>query len=67
MDKMLDAGSCLPAIGFAVRRGGRGYSILKGSYPCFIQHQASCIQYLLTLVQMLVSTRLSFFSGFSLK
>jgi hypothetical protein len=35
MDQMLDAGFCLPAIGFAFRRGGRGYSILKGSYPYF--------------------------------
>jgi hypothetical protein len=33
MDQMLDAGFCQPAIGFAFRRGGRGYSILKGSYP----------------------------------
>ncbi len=27
------------------RRGGRGYWILKGNYPYFIQHQASSIQY----------------------
>jgi hypothetical protein len=29
MEKMLDAGFCLPAIGFAFRRGGRGYWFLK--------------------------------------
>jgi hypothetical protein len=29
MEKMLDAGFCLPAIGFAFRRGGRGYWVLK--------------------------------------
>jgi len=29
MEKMLDAGFCLPAIGFAIRRGGRGYWFLK--------------------------------------
>jgi hypothetical protein len=43
MKKMLDAGFCLPAIGFAFRRGGRGYWIFKGNYLCFIQHQASSI------------------------
>jgi hypothetical protein len=45
MDQMLDAGVCLPAIGFAFRRGGRGYSILKGSYPYFsiIQYPVSSI------------------------
>jgi hypothetical protein len=32
MEKMLDAGFCLPAIGFAFRRGGRGYWIFKGNY-----------------------------------
>jgi hypothetical protein len=29
MEKMLDAGFCLPAIGFAFRRGVRGYWFLK--------------------------------------
>jgi hypothetical protein len=29
MEKMLDAGFCLPAIGFAFRRGGWGYWFLK--------------------------------------
>jgi hypothetical protein len=29
MEKMLDAGFCLPAIGFAFRGGGRGYWFLK--------------------------------------
>ncbi len=44
MDQMLDAGFYLPAIGFAFRRGGRGYSILKGSYPYLssIQYLANC-------------------------
>jgi hypothetical protein len=46
MEMMLDAGFCLPAIGFAFRRGGRGYWIFKDNYPYFIQHQASSIQYL---------------------
>ncbi len=46
MEKMLDAGFCLPAIGFAFRRVGRGYWIFKGNYPYFIRHQASSIQYL---------------------
>jgi hypothetical protein len=32
MEKMLDTGFCLPAIGFAFRQGGRGYWIFKGNY-----------------------------------
>jgi hypothetical protein len=32
MEKMLDAGFCLPAIGFAFCRGGREYWIFKGNY-----------------------------------
>jgi hypothetical protein len=45
MDQMLDAGFCLPATGFAFRRGGRGYSILKESYPYLssIKYPASSI------------------------
>ena len=46
IEKMLDAGLCLPAIGFAFRRGGRGYWVLKDNYPYFILHRASSIQYL---------------------
>jgi hypothetical protein len=46
MEKMLDAGFCLPAIGFAFRRGGRGYWIFKGNYLFLSQHQASSDQYL---------------------
>jgi hypothetical protein len=42
MDQMLDAGFCLPAIGFAFRRGGRGYSILK---EVILIYPASSIQY----------------------
>jgi hypothetical protein len=40
---MLDAGLCLPAIGFAFRRGGRGYWIIKGIFSSLssIEHLAS--------------------------
>jgi hypothetical protein len=41
MEKMLDAGFCLPAIGFAFRRGGRGYWIFKDNYLFFIQDPVS--------------------------
>jgi hypothetical protein len=42
---MLDAGFCLPAIGFAFRRGGRGYWIFKGNYLFLssIKHPVSSI------------------------
>jgi hypothetical protein len=46
MEKMLDAGFCLPAIGFAFRRGGRGYWFLR---VIILFYPASSIQYLLTL------------------
>jgi hypothetical protein len=42
MDQMLDAGFCLPAIGFAFRRGGRGYWFLK---VIIFVYPASSIQY----------------------
>jgi hypothetical protein len=45
MEKMLDAGFCLPAIGFAFRRVWRGYWIYKGNYlflSC-IKHPVSSI------------------------
>jgi hypothetical protein len=57
MDLMLDAGFCLPAIGFAIRRGGREYSILKGSYS-FFQHPVSSILPIVTSI--IVFTILSF-------
>jgi hypothetical protein len=45
MEKMLDAGLCLPAIGFAFRRGGRGYWVFKGNYLFLssIKHPVSSI------------------------
>jgi hypothetical protein len=45
MEKMLDAGFCLPAIGFAFRRCGRGYWIFKGNYLFLssIKHPVSSI------------------------
>jgi hypothetical protein len=48
MGKMLNAGFCLPAIGFAFRRGGRGYWIFKSNYLFLssIQYPVSSIQYL---------------------
>ena len=79
MEKMLDAGFCLPAIasrsirpeqfdpeltaeGLMVegRRGGRGYSIIKGSYPYLssIRYPVSSIKH--RLASMIVFTTLFF-------